>query len=164
MTDKTEYLFFYRTAHPFSNFHPSKFVVDGRLFHWAEQYIMYRKATEFGDQDTAQLILEAYTPAECKKLGRQVKRFDKTHWAKVREQVAFDAVWHKFNNNAKLRDFLLETADKVIVEASPSDRIWGIGYAEQDALGYRFQWGQNLLGQALMQVREKLRQGHQSPK
>ena len=157
MTNETEYLFFYRTAHPFSNFHPSKFVVDGQLFQTAEQYIMWRKALEFGDQDSAKRILEARTPAECKKLGRRVKDFDEEQWAMVRDQVAFDTVWHKFVHNQKLRDFLLDTGTKALVEASPSDRIWGIGYAEQDALDYRWQWGENLLGKALMQVRERLR-------
>lgn len=157
MPNNPEYLFFYKTAHPFSNFHPSKFVVQGQLFHWAEQYIMYRKALEFGDHASAKRILEAKTPAECKTLGRRVKGFDEERWAEVREQVAFDAVWHKFASHRKLREFLLNTAEQVLVEASPSDRIWGIGYAEQDALDYRFQWGENLLGKTLMLVREKLR-------
>lgn len=158
MPQSTDFLFFYRTAHPFSNFHPSTFVVDGRAFETAEQYIMWRKATEFGDHASAEAILQAKTPAECKKLGRRVKGFDDPHWAQLREQVAFDAVWHKFRNNRKLRDVLLETGDLILVEASPSDRIWGIGYSEQHAWEHRHQWGLNILGQALMRVRERLRQ------
>lgn len=131
--NRQDYLFFYRTAHPFSNFHPAKFVVQGQLFDTAEQYIMWRKALEFGDEESARAILAARTPAECKKLGRRVQGFDDAQWAKVRAGVAFDAVWHKFHGNGKLREFLLGTGNKILVEASPSDRIWGIGYAEQDA-------------------------------
>ena len=92
MTTENQYLFFYRTAHPFSNFHPSPFSVDGQLFHSAEQYIMYRKALEFDDQDTGRRILDARTPGECKTLGRQVRGFDEQRWTEVREQIAFDAV------------------------------------------------------------------------
>ncbi|ULH14695.1 NADAR family protein [Deinococcus sp. KNUC1210] len=150
-------LFFYRASHPFSNFYPSKFVVDGLLFHWAEQSIMYRKALHFGDTASARKIMQAYSPAECKKLGRQVQGFDEAGWALVREQVAFDTVLHKFQHNRKLRAVLLQTGSALLVEAAPSDRIWGIGFSEQDALAYRFQWGENLLGKALMRVRDELR-------
>lgn len=158
MKQQENILFFYRTAHPFSNFHPSKFVVDGKVFQWAEQYIMCRKALEFDDLDSVQRILEARSPDECKRLGRRLKGFDEQRWAEVREQVAFDAVLHKFRGNRKLREFLLNTGGALLVEASPSDRIWGIGFSELDALDYRHQWGLNILGQALMQVREQLRQ------
>lgn len=156
-SQKSDYLFFYRPPHPFSNFHPSEFVVDGILFRTAESYIMWRKATEFGDHASAEAILQAKTPAECKKLGRRVKHFDDRKWTEVREQVAFDAVWHKFRDNPKLRDFLLNTGDLILVEASPSDRIWGIGYSEEEAWDNRHQWGENIIGQALMQVRGQLR-------
>lgn len=157
MTQTTDHLFFYRACHPFSNFHPSPFVVGGQLFQTAEQYIMWRKAGEFNDLESAEAILQAKTPAECKELGRRVKGFDETHWAQVREQVAFEAMWHKFRGNQKLRDFLLNTGDLILVEASPSDRIWGIGFSEQDAREHRDQWGLNILGWALMQTREQLR-------
>lgn len=157
MTQKTEYLFFYRTAHPFSNFHPSPFSVSGRQFHTAEQYIMHRKAEEFGDHASAEAILQARTPAKCKALGRRVQGFSESHWAQVRGQLAFDAAWHKFRSSRRLREFLLDTGELILFEAAPNNRIWGIGYSEQDAWEHRHQWGENLLGQALMQVRERLR-------
>ncbi len=150
-------IYFYRTAHPFSNFHPSKFVVDGQLYHWAKQYIMLRKARHFEDEATASAILKAFSPAECKMLGRQVRGFNEESWAKIREQVAFDTILYKFEQNKKLRQVLLETGQAELVEASPSDRIWGIGFSEKDAPDYRYQWGENLLGKALMQVRKQLR-------
>lgn len=157
MTHDSEPVYFYRTAHPFSNFHPSVFTVDGRTFHTAEQYIMYRKALTFGDQASAERILAAGSPGECKRLGRHVRPYDDAVWAGVREEVAFDACWHKFSQHARLAEGLLATGEALLVEASPSDAIWGVGFSEQDAPAHRHQWGQNLLGHALMRVREALR-------
>lgn len=156
MIQQANLLFFYRTAHPFSNFHPSKFEVDGLLFHWAEQYIMYRKALQFEDHDAIQKILAAKTPAECKQLGREVKGFKESEWVKVREQIAVDAIWYKFKDNKKLRSFLIETGDAVLIEAAANDRIWGIGFSEDQALANQSDWGLNILGKALMQVRKRL--------
>ncbi|PYE53933.1 NADAR family protein [Deinococcus yavapaiensis] len=151
-------VFFYRTAHPFSNFHPSVFVVQGVTYHWAEQFIMHRKAVQFGDFETAEAILHARNPGECKQLGRRVRPYDDAVWASVRESVAFDACLHKFTQNEKLRAALLATRDALLVEASPTDRIWGVGFSEQDALANRDRWGENLLGIALMRVRDTLRE------
>ncbi|WP_407540837.1 NADAR family protein [Deinococcus radiomollis] len=157
MPEPENIIFFYRSSHPFSNFYPSKFVAHDLLFHWAEQYIMYRKALHFGDTQTAAQIMTAFTPAECKTLGRRVRGFEEGSWARVLEQMAAETISHKFSANRKLRAVLLQTGDALLVEASPSDRIWGIGFAEQDALDYRFQWGENILGMALMRVRKQLR-------
>ncbi|MGY2894311.1 NADAR family protein [Deinococcus sp. UYEF24] len=157
MSQPENIIFFYRASHPFSNFYPSKFVAHSLLFYWAEQYLMYRKALHFGDSETAAKIMAAFTPAECKMLGRRVHGFDEASWALVREQVAVETISLKFTCHRKLRAFLSQTGDALLVEASPSDRIWGIGFAQQDALDYRFQWGGNLLGVALMRVREHLR-------
>lgn len=157
MSQPENIIFFYRASHPFSNFYPSKFVAHDLLFYWAEQYIMYRKALHFGDSQKAAQIMAAFSPAECKMLGRRVHGFDETSWALVREQVAVETIFLKFMGHRKLRAFLLQTGDTLLVEAAPSDRIWGIGFSEQDALDYRFQWGGNLLGVALMRVREQSR-------
>jgi len=158
MTHDGEPLYFYRTAHPFSNFHPSVFTVDGQTFQTAEQYIMYRKAMTFGDEASAEQILAARDPGECKKFGRHVRPYDDAVWSAVRDDVAFDACFHKFAQNPPLRDVLLSTGDALLVEASPTDAIWGIGFSEQDAPAHRHQWGQNLLGLALMRVRNALRE------
>ncbi|MFC4637704.1 NADAR family protein [Deinococcus hohokamensis] len=152
-------VYFYRSAHPFSNFHPSVFTVDGLTFYTAEQYIMDRQALTFGDEASAERILAARDPGECKKLGRRVRTYDDAIWAVVREAVAYDACFHKFAQNPRLRDVLLATGDALLVEASPSDAIWGIRFSEQDAPASCHQWGQNLLGQALMRVRDTLRAG-----
>ncbi|MBZ9712570.1 NADAR family protein [Deinococcus multiflagellatus] len=148
-------LSFYRTAHPFSNFHPSVFVEEGVTSRWAEQYLMARKARLFGDKATLAQILAAATPAECKALGRRVTPYDEV-WARERFAVALDMLRLKFGQNARLRAELLATGGAELVEASPTDRIWGIGFSETQAEGARQAWGQNLLGLALMAVRAEL--------
>ncbi|MVN87290.1 DUF1768 domain-containing protein [Deinococcus sp. HMF7620] len=154
MTVPTHY--FYRTAHPFSNFHPSLFVEGGVTYHWAEQYLMARKASLFGDEATLAQILAASTPAECKALGRRVTPYDDDLWAQVRAEIALDMLRLKFGQNPDLRDFLLGTGAAELVEAAANDRIWGIGFDEAQAEGARQAWGQNLLGKALMAVRAEL--------
>ncbi|MFB9992931.1 NADAR family protein [Deinococcus oregonensis] len=149
-------VYFYRTAHPFSNFHPSVFSADGVTYHTAEQYLMARKAECFGDEVRRAAILAALTPDECKRLGRLVAPYDNAVWEARRFEVALDMLRLKFGQNRKLRAALLETGDAPLVEASPSDRIWGIGYRESDAEANRARWGQNLLGLALEQVRGEL--------
>lgn len=151
-----EPVFFYRTAHPFSNFHPSVFTEGGVTYQWAEQYLMARKAALFGDEVTRQAILAARTPGECKALGRRVSPYDDARWAEERFGVALDMLRLKFGQNARLRAALLATGAAELVEAAPTDRIWGIGFGEQDAPGARQAWGENLLGRALMAVRAEL--------
>jgi ribA/ribD-fused uncharacterized protein len=150
-------LYFYATAHPFSNFHPSTFTEHGLTYRWAEQYLMARKATLFGDETRLAQILAAQTPAECKSLGRQVSPYDNAVWERERYGVALDMLRLKFTQSEKLREFLLATGDAELVEAAANDRLWGVGFAEQHAEANRAQWGENLLGKALMDVRAELR-------
>ncbi|BDP42361.1 hypothetical protein DAETH_23300 [Deinococcus aetherius] len=150
-------LYFYRTAHPFSNFHPSVFTKDGATYRWAEQYLMARKARLFGDEGRLAAILAARTPADCKALGRRVTPYDDEVWTRERYGVALDMLRLKFGQNVELRDALLATGDALLVEASPTDRIWGIGFSEGEAEANRHAWGENLLGRALMEVRAELR-------
>lgn len=146
-------MYFYRTAHPFSNFHPSEFTEDGVTYRWAEQYLMARKARLFGDGER----LAARTPAECKALGRRVTPYADAVWTRERYAAALDMLRLKFGQNAALREALLATGDAPLVEASPTDRIWGIGFSEGEAEAHRHAWGENLLGRALMEVRAELR-------
>ena len=149
-------LYFYATAHPFSNFHPSTFTEHGLTYRWAEQYLMARKAKLFEDDTHLTAILAAHTPAECKALGRQVSPYDNAVWERERYGVAVDMLRLKFGQIEKLREVLLATGDAELVEAAANDRIWGVGYNEQDAEAHRALWGQNLLGKALMDVRTEL--------
>ncbi|WP_395749250.1 NADAR family protein [Prosthecobacter sp.] len=138
--------------------HP--FVIDDITYATAEHYMMAEKARLFGDNDTLQKILPASTPAIAKKLGREVKNFDDARWLQNRWEIVVSGNFAKFSQHADLRDFLLHTGDRVIVEASPFDRIWGIGMAATDPNAENpAQWkGLNLLGFALMEVRKQLRE------
>ncbi|AWT34691.1 hypothetical protein GCM10008956_37670 [Deinococcus arenae] len=151
-----EPVFFYRTAHPFSNFHPSVFTEGGVTYQWGEQYLMTRKVALFGDEATRQAMLAARTPGECKALGRRVSPYDDARWAEERFGVALDMLRLKFGQNARLRPALLGTGEAELVEAAPNDRVWGVGFSEEDVLGARQAWGENLLGRALMALRAEL--------
>ena len=143
---------------PFSQWHPSEFEVAGVRFTHAEQFMMYSKALLFGDRATADLVMKADHPREQKKLGRGVKNFDAATWELFREGVVYAGSYAKFTQNAELQEALLATRGTTLVEASPLDKIWGIGLAETDPrASERSQWqGLNLLGAALTRVREAI--------
>ena len=147
----------------FSQWYESPFEVAGVTYPTAEHYMMAAKAALFGDVQTHERILAAKTPGAAKALGRQVVGFDEDIWAQERMRIVVDANLGKFTRNAQLSDFLLNTGDQVLVEASPVDRIWGIGLAaEEPDTQHPSRWrGLNLLGFALMEVRDALarRQG-----
>jgi ribA/ribD-fused uncharacterized protein len=142
---------------PFSQWARSPFKdCNGLQFSSAEQYMMYRKAMIFEDRETANQILAASNPREQKSLGRKVKNFEPKFWDKHKFDIVLEGNFLKFKNNEHFAKQLLGTQDLILVEASPYDRIWGIGYAEADALANLDNWGKNLLGLALMGVREVL--------
>lgn len=142
-----------------SQWYKSPFAVDGVRFETAEQYMMYRKALLFGDDETAQRVLRSNTPADAKALGRLVRGFDEAMWEGHRMEIVIAGNVAKFSQAAHLRSFLLSTQDQILVEASPVDRIWGIGLAadHRDAQDPSRWLGPNLLGFALMDVRQNLR-------
>lgn len=152
------FTFFFGPEHPFSQWHPSPFVLDGVAFACAEQAMMHGKATLFGDAATAAAILAAPTPARHKALGRQVKPFDAATWVQHRERIVMAASRAKYTQQPALRAALCATAGTTLVEASPYDKIWGIGLAASDPRAAdRAQWqGQNLLGQILTRLRDEL--------
>lgn len=123
----------------------------------AEQFMMYCKAVCFGDAAVAPQILAAATPREQKKLGRQVHGFADEAWDEVKLAVVAAGNTAKFGQSPKRRRLLLGTGTRLLAEAAPRDRVWGIGFAARDAMLNRDRWGQNLLGQALMMAREELR-------
>ena len=130
----------------------------------AEHWMMVQKALLFGDYGKAREILDvkgvsSSDMAHVKALGRQVSGFDEGKWVDARQDIVLQGNMHKFEQNAKLLDKLMETGDKKIVEASPRDRIWGIGFGEKNALNQHERWGLNLLGKALEETRLKLKQG-----
>ena len=141
-----------------SNWYPSKFVLDGVQYNCAEQAMMAKKAALFGDEDILQQIMETDSPRKQKSLGRKVKGFNDTIWKNNRYNIVYRVVEAKFAQNTDLLLQLISTGDKTICEASPYDRIWGVGLAENDSRVYtKSCWqGLNLLGEVLMEVREKL--------
>lgn len=137
--------------------HP--FVIDGIVYATAEHWMMAEKARLFDDPATLAEILSAKSPAIAKKLGRKVANFDNTIWLNARWDIVVRGNLAKFAQHTDLKTFLLQTGDRIIVEASPFDEIWGIGMAATHANAENpAQWnGLNLLGFALMEVREHLR-------
>jgi ribA/ribD-fused uncharacterized protein len=166
--ERIDYLFFWghkaspdgrTTKQCFSQWWPARFTVDGTLYKTAEHFMMAGKARLFGDRETLARILTAPDPGSAKRLGRMVRGFDEERWNEERSEIVVRANVEKFGQNPPLREFLLNTGERVLVEASPMDRIWGIGMAESDPRA-RFpnQWqGLNLLGFALMEARTILR-------
>ena len=144
----------------FSQWYPSPFEQNGKQFATAEHYMMYYKAMLFGDQTAAEQILTANSPSQVKAIGRQVKNFDQQLWLKHRFDIVVRANKAKFNSDPALKAFLLNTEQQILVEASPVDNIWGVGLAQDDpAIQMPQNWrGDNLLGYALMQVRQQLQQ------
>lgn len=129
-----------------------------------EQYMMAEKARVFGDREIHTEIMKSASPKEIKALGRKVRNFDKTIWDTVKHSVVLNGNYYKFTQNDGMRDFLLSTGDKILVEASPLDKIWGIGLAaDHDNARHPAAWkGENLLGFALMEVRDELRRLYQN--
>ncbi len=142
----------------FSQWFAARFELDGVRFPSAEHYMMWEKARLFDDKPAAAQILAASNPAVAKKLGRSVRHFDVGVWAAQRFDIVVRASVAKFTQNAAFRAYLLSTNDRVLVEASPFDRIWGIGLAATDQRAQNpLLWnGLNLLGFALMHARAQL--------
>ncbi|MEV0791542.1 NADAR family protein [Kribbella sp. NPDC050459] len=141
-----------------SQWWPSEFTVDGVIYASAEHYMMAAKARLFGDVAAVDRILAARTPAEAKNLGREVRGFDDEAWAAARFGIVVDGSTAKFGQDPALRSYLVGSGQRVLVEASPLDRVWGIGLAADDPraadpAGWR---GLNLLGFALMEARAAL--------
>jgi ribA/ribD-fused uncharacterized protein len=157
---RDDFHFFWSGQSVFSQWYKSSFVdIDGQTYTSAEQYMMAAKAELFGDNDTYTKILNNNNPKICKTLGRKVKGFNEKTWEDNREWIVFRASILKYGQNQELKDVLLSTGSKCIVEASPYDKIWGIGMREShiDATNPQRWKGLNLLGNALMLTREKLR-------
>ncbi|GGU38414.1 hypothetical protein GCM10010259_31140 [Streptomyces daghestanicus] len=165
---RVRYLFFWGHRPPpdgrigagcLSQWWPSPFTVDGVEYATAEHWMMAAKARLFRDAEAERRVLAAGHPAEAKKAGRLVRGFDEEVWERERFRIVVEGSAHKFASDAALRAFLLGTGERVLVEASPVDRVWGIGRAADDpAATDPARWrGPNLLGFALMAARGVLR-------
>ena len=143
----------------FSQWWLSSFEVDNVTYKTAEHWMMAKKAELFKDHAVLEKILQAKSPAEAKKLGRQVMNYHENLWLAARFEIVKEGNNHKFNQNPELKTFLLNTKNRVLVEASPVDAIWGIGMAgdHKDVMNPEKWRGLNLLGFALMEVRDELK-------
>ncbi len=173
--EKIKYVFFWGhrrhgervTASCFSQWYRAPFTVAGESYPTAEHFMMAEKAALFGDEATRKKVLETPSPATAKALGREVRGFDESLWKANRFAIVVRANTAKFSQNAGLGEFLRQTESRILVEASPVDRIWGIGLAQDDERAPNpNQWrGLNLLGFALMAVRDGIRSAapHNAP-
>ncbi|MGI9653045.1 NADAR family protein [Chryseobacterium sp. RLHN22] len=164
--EKLKFLFFWGhtakdeiTKSCFSQWFPFKFEENGIVYKTAEHYMMAGKAKLFNDEEILGKILEASSPNQAKSLGRKVKNFDSKIWDEHKYEIVKQGNLLKFSQNEKFKEFLLSTNDKILVEASPYDKIWGIGMLETDTRAENpLLWnGENLLGFALMEARDELR-------
>ena len=161
--ERLRYLFFWShrargsriDASCLSQWFRAPFVVDEQCYPTAEHFMMAEKAALFGDLATRDAILRASDPGTAKSLGRQVRGFDEGAWSKHRFDIVLRANEAKFAQHPELGRFLQRTGERILVEASPFDRVWGVGLARDDArILDPNQWrGLNLLGFALMRVR-----------
>lgn len=169
MGGRIKYLFFWGhqksisgdlTSSCFSQWWASPFFVDNVKYNTAEHWMMAQKALLFSDIETYHKIIVAKSPAEAKTLGRQVRNFNDSIWNDHRFEIVVKGSLQKFEQHHDLKTFLLNTKDRVLAEASPVDRIWGIGLsADSDNAENPRSWpGLNLLGFALMDVRDMLKE------
>ncbi len=141
-----------------SQWWPAPFTVDDATYPTAEHWMMAGKARLFGDDDALVKVMVASSPGAAKAIGRTVRGFDQARWYAEGYRIVVEGNLAKFGQHKDLRDFLLRTGRRVIVEASPRDRIWGIGLGKDnpDALVPSRWKGLNQLGFALMEVRDRL--------
>lgn len=155
------HIYFYSPREIYSNFHKCYFI-DPRLkreFYASEIHFMYMKAEFFGDNRIATTLLNTQDPAAAKAFGRQVSNYDDAAWNLVRYGFMVYSNYLKFSQNPHFQRELLDTGNKILVEASPTDNVWGSGLSEDDDLILEeANWkGLNLLGKALMELRDTFR-------
>ena len=154
ITDK--YVFFWDGI--YSQWHKAPMTVNGIEYNCCEQYMMHQKALFFGDDEIAEKVMNTKNPSDQKALGRQIKGFNKERWDKVCLGIVYKGNHAKFTQNPELKEELLGTFDRLMVEASPYDQVWGIGLDENEpGINIAMNWkGQNLLGWAITMVKQEL--------
>lgn len=148
-----------------SNFYPCSFILNGsdgsdvQVFNCSEQCFMYLKLQLFDptNKELEHKILTSTNPKIIKKYGRKIKNFNESKWIENRELAMYKALYAKFTQNLELKEKLLSTNNNILVEASPTDNIWGIGFGKKNAFEHTKEWGLNLLGKLLMKLRDELK-------
>ena len=155
-------IFFHMPTEPYgylSNWYPSVFDIDGICFTSTEQFIMYQKCIVFGDYQSAKEVLATDDPQIQQSIGRHAKGYIGEVWAGMRQLVAVRGLYAKFSQNEELKKKLLDTGDTWLVECAHYDTTWacGIRLNEEERFDTSKWRGQNILGFALMEVREALK-------
>lgn len=143
-------IYFYGSSEPFSNWYKCDFKMGNVIFNCSEQALMYSKALYFKDTKTAEKILKTKNPRKQKELGRQVSNYEDKIWSDIRQNIMTEILKHKFNSG-KLKYLKEKYKEYKFVEASPYDKIWGVGLDENnDKILDENNWlGQNLLGKCI---------------
>lgn len=154
-------LFFWKSGEEYgflSQWYPCTFTVDNVTYNCAEQFMMAQKAKLFNDHDTYAKIMATNDPKLQKALGRVVCNYSNATWTEHRFDIVLRGTTAKFNQNAHLKNMLLETGSRFLAEASPDDKIWGIGIGQDHVLAKEpTKWpGTNHLGRILMTTRANL--------
>lgn len=142
----------------FSQWFDSSFIVDDICYKTAEHWMMAEKARLFNEKEMYNNIINADSPALAKKLGRDIENFNDKTWDENKFEIVVKGNYYKFNQNSELKKYLINANNRIIAEASPIDKIWGIGLSKDDInIENPLYWkGQNLLGFAIMKVRDIL--------
>ena len=156
MKETATHIYFWGTY--LSNWHKCVFKDDQFLYPSSEAYLMTQKALLFGDIESATKIIKTREPRKQKALGRLVKGFNDTVWNQHKFEIMVKGLFLKFSQNKSLKNQLLATGSKTLVEGSPYDKIWGVGLKWDDPrILDEANWkGENRLGQALMIIREMM--------
>lgn len=149
------HVYFYSSDDYMSNFYPSEIMLNGTIYCCVEQILMSEKAKVFNDKGIYKEIMHTSNPTKIKTLGRKVKNFNNDIWLQHRDDILYNAIYAKFMQSSNLKKLLLNTKNKTLVEASPTDKIYGVGLRETDdrILNENNWQGTNLLGKTLMRVR-----------
>lgn len=150
----TKYHFFW--GGPFSNWYESPFVHNSRRFNCGEQFMMYNKAVLFNDLVMAEKIMATDDPRLQKKYGRKVEGFQVDTWNSLSKDIVKDGLRAKYLQSEVLKKALTRHSDCLFIEASPYDRIWGIGYSEENAEQNINNWGENRLGEILTELSKEI--------
>ena len=152
------HIFFFTGSNPLSNFYMCKFKAGETEYSCGEQFLQKAKADMFNDHQTAAKIMKATSPHEMKRLGDQVQNFSEQSWKDSAPQMVLKGLECKFRQNPKLKNYLLDTGENCLVEASVNDTFWGIGchLYDPDILSKKLTWGSNQLGNVLMDIRNVL--------